>query len=224
MNVKNEKNPTIEEIQRSVYEEITNKEKNNYDAEVQMPSDIEEMKPEKREYRVNPEKDTTQNQKRRKSRPTTIETNIANGNTEKARERIKRQYYISIAKMIEDEKFDCVEKTARKLIESLNKMIGYDGQTQIPIALEDEYAECINQWKARSTIAYECSSEPNIAIKIMEKADMINTYKYYQIIKKIILFDCKNKEEYDQRVSAMLKNEQIKEAYEVGKILAPYLT
>ena len=121
---------TIRNINEQLVAKMMTTEKNDYDAEVKLPEVIvnANVLP-KREYRR------------------TIETNneAKNKKHEEAKEKIRKMHYTTITSLMQSEEILCNEKTARRIIEEMFKMTGYEVE-MIPNAVKEETIKCVNNW------------------------------------------------------------------------------
>ena len=138
---------TIRNINEQLVAQMMTTEKNDYDAEVKLPEVIvnANVLP-KREYRRTIETNNeAKNKKRRENRPSVLEQCILDGKHEEAKEKIRKMHYTTITSIMQPEEIPCNEKTARKIIEEMFKMTGYEVE-MIPNAVKEETIKCVNNW------------------------------------------------------------------------------
>ena len=196
---------TIKAINEKIVKKMMSEEKNHYDREVQLPDNTADNTVEsKRKYNRQLEtKCEEQNSKRRKSRPSTLEQCIIEGKTDEAEKRIQKMHYTTITALSQNAQEVCNEKTARKIIKELLKMIGYETDT-IPTILEKETIKCIEKWLGKATVIYNYN-RGKIKPLDMNQEEMILTYYTYKYVKTIILINSNSKSEYDEAVGKLDK-------------------
>lgn len=197
---------TIRKINEQVEAQMMAPEKNDYDAEVKLPEVIvnANVLP-KREYRRTIETNNeAKNKKRRENRPSKLEKCILDGKHEEAKEKIRKMHYTTITSLMQSEEILCNEKTARRIIEEMFKMTGYEVE-MIPTVVEQETIECINNWLPHTQMIYDYNKGKIMTPLDMTQDEMTCAYDTYILTKKIILINSNNKTEYDNNIAQLNK-------------------
>ncbi len=195
---------TIRNINEQVVAQMMAPEKNDYDAEVKLPEVIvnANVLP-KREYRRTIETNNeTKNKKRRENRPSVLEQCILDGKHEEARKMIRKKQYTTITSLMQPEEILCNEKTARKILKEMFKMIGYEVE-MIPNAVKEETIKCVNNWLNYTEPLYNYNKGKIIKPLDMKQDEMTYAYDTYILTKKIILINSNNKTEYDNNIASL---------------------
>ena len=134
---------TIREINKQIIDQMMAAEKNDYDAEVKLPKDIMNttVMPKRSYNRLIETNNEAKNKKRRENRPSVLEQCILDGKHEEARKMIRKKQYTTITSLMQPEEILCNEKTARKILKEMFKMIGYEVE-MIPNAVKEETIKC----------------------------------------------------------------------------------
>lgn len=199
---------TIRNINEQVVAQMMAPEKNDYDAEVKLPEVIvnANVLP-KREYRRTIETNNeAKNKKRRENRPSKLEQCILDGKHEEAKEKIRKMHYTTITSLMQSEEILCNEKTARRIIEEMFKMTGYEVE-MIPNAVKEETIKCVNNWLNYTETLYNYNKGKIIKPLDMKQDEMTCAYDTYILTKKIILINSKNKTEYDNNIAQLNKKQ-----------------
>ena len=196
---------TIRNINEQVVAQMMAPEKNDYDAEVKLPEVIvnANVLP-KREYRRTIETNNeAKNKKRRENRPSKLEQCILDGRHDEAKEMIQKMHYTAITNLSKSCENICNEKTARKILKEMLKMIGYDVE-MIPAVMVYETVNCIKKWLPYAGTLYKYN-RGRIEPLDMKKDEMTCAYDTYILTKKIILINSNNKTEYDNNIAQLNK-------------------
>lgn len=197
---------TIKNINEQVVAQMMTTEKNDYDAEVKLPEVIvnANVLP-KREYRRTIETNNeAKNKKRRENRPSKLEKCILGGRHDEAKEMIQKMHYTAITNLSKSCENICNEKTARKILKEMFKMIGYEVEI-IPTVVEEETIECINNWLPHTQMIYDYNKGKIMTPLDMTQDEMTCAYDTYILTKKIILINSNNKTEYDNHIAQLNK-------------------
>lgn len=97
---------------------------------------------------------------------------------------IIEHYYASITAISQSNKWLYNEKTARKIIKCLFKLIGYENIEKIPKAMLDIVIEHANMWREHTNMLYKCCKNPEKALDYMKTEEIKLTYEMYLITKK----------------------------------------
>lgn len=90
-----------------------------------------------------------------------------------------------------------------RLIHALFNMIGYNHIKRIPRILVDDILENIRKWIPHTKTVYNCENKPDIMLDEMIAKEMLYTYVFYLIVKKIILIECKSETEYKEKTACL---------------------
>lgn len=190
-------------INDSILAQMMNEEKNDYDSEIRLPNRMTNEKIViKKSYNLENRENSGENKKRRESRISTLEKCIIDQKYEEAEEKIQKQHYMALTELALKNN-DCNEKTSYKIMKSMFAMIGYD-VAMIPKTMVDETITIIKKWIPHSKTIYGYISR-KIKPLDMSQEEMIYVYDTYILVKKIILIDCINKEDYDKRIARLNK-------------------
>lgn len=208
-------------LHKEVYHQMTNEEKNGYDAEIMLP--IYPMMnniPMKNKYSIDSkDNDTLKKMKRRKNRLSKLEEHLKDNHIKEAKTIIKNQYCISLTEVAQSANDICSEKTAMRLIKALFNMIGYNHIERIPRILIDEILENIKKWMPHTKTVYKCENKPDIMLDEMNAEEMLYTYEFYLIAKKIILIECENKNEYKEKIDYLHNNKYRNGIYNAARTI-----
>ena len=198
-----EKKKRTEEEIRAINNRIVacmmNEEKSTYDPEVQIPANVHHNIITKREYNI--EESNKTNRKRREKRPSVLEQDILLGNYKEAEERIQKQHYTSLTKIAQHDYLDFDDRTAKKIIQNMLTMIGCK-ENMIPTVLVNETIDCMLEWKEHAKTLYKYNKGKMLPLD-MTQNEMSCTYATYILVKKIILINAANKEEYEANIAAL---------------------
>ena len=195
---------TIKNINEQVVAQMMAPEKNDYDAEVKLPEVIvnANVLP-KREYRRTIETNNeAKNKKRRENRPSVLEQCILDGKHEEASEMIRKKQYMTITSLMQPEEILCDEKTARKILKEMFKMIGYEVE-MIPNAVKEETIKCVNNWLNYTEPLYNYNKGKIIKPLDMKQDEMQCAYDTYILTKTIILLNSNSQTEYDENIASL---------------------
>lgn len=192
-------------LHEEVYHQMMNEEKNGYDPEIMLPMcSMMDNIPMKNKYSVDSKDDDTfKKMKRRENRLSKLEEHLKNNRLKEAKTIIKNQYCASITEVAQLADDICSVKTAMRLINALFNMIGYNHIERIPRILIDEILENIKKWVSHTKIVYKCEKDPDIMLDEMSAKEMLYTYEFYLIVKKIILIECKSETEYKEKTACL---------------------
>lgn len=201
-------------IHEEVFRKLMNEEKNSYDMEITLPMCEMEDISTKKNYNIgNRDNDTPARKKRRENHMSKLEKYIIKGNNKEAEIIIKQSYYASITDVSQKADHICNEKTARKLIKSMFKIIGYSNIDKIPKVLINDVIQHIEKIILHSKTIYKCCRKTDKILSYMDEEEMIYTYEFYLLAKKIILIDSYDKAEYEERLKSLHKNKKVKAVY-----------
>ena len=203
---------TIRNINEQLVAKMMTTEKNDYDAEVKLPEVIvnANVLP-KREYRRTIETNNeAKNKKRRENRPSKLEQCILDGKHEEAKEKIRKMHYTTITSLMQPEEIPCNEKTARKIIEEMFKMTGYEVE-MIPNAVKEETIKCVNNWLPYTKTLFDYNKGKIMKPLDMKQDEMQCAYDTYILTKTIILLNSNSQTEYDENIAAL--NSRLKPVY-----------
>ena len=195
---------TIREINKQIIDQMMAAEKNDYDAEVKLPKDIMNttVMPKRSYNRLIETNNEAKNKKRRENRPSVLEQCILDGKHEEARKMIRKKQYTTITSLMQPEEILCNEKTARKILKEMFKMIGYEVE-MIPNAVKEETIKCVNNWLNYTEPLYNYNKGKIIKPLDMKQDEMTYAYDTYILTKKIILINSNNKTEYDNNIASL---------------------
>lgn len=203
---------TIREINKQIIDQMMAAEKNDYDAEVKLPKDIMNttVMPKRSYNRLIETNNEAKNKKRRENRPSVLEQCILDGKHEEAREMIRKKQYTTITSLMQPEEILCNEKTARKILKEMFKMIGYEVE-MIPNAVKEETIKCVNNWYNYTEPLYNYNKGKIIKPLDMKQDEMQCAYDTYILTKTIILLNSNSQTEYDENIAAL--NSRLKPVY-----------
>lgn len=203
---------TIREINKQIIDQMMAAEKNDYDAEVKLPKDIMNttVMPKRSYNRLIETNNEAKNKKRRENRPSVLEQCILDGKHEEAREMICKKQYTTITSLMQPEEILCNEKTARKILKEMFKMIGYEVE-MIPNAVKEETIKCVNNWLDYTESLYNYNKGKIIKPLDMKQDEMQCAYDTYILTKTIILLNSNSQTEYDENIAAL--NSRLKPVY-----------
>ena len=203
---------TIRNINEQVIAQMMAAEKNDYDAEVKLPEvNVNTTVMPKRSYnRLIETNNEAKNKKRRENRPSVLEQCILDGKHEEAREMICKKQYTTITSLMQPEEILCNEKTARKILKEMFKMIGYEVE-MIPNAVKEETIKCVNNWLDYTESLYNYNKGKIIKPLDMKQDEMQCAYDTYILTKTIILLNSNSQTEYDENIAAL--NSRLKPVY-----------
>ena len=210
-----------EKMQKKVIRQMMNPEKNNYDKEVSLP----EWTPTEKNllntgYEHNKKDNTPKNIKRRQNRLNKLGEHLKKDEEDKAITIIKDAYHISKTNISICMNDICAEKTARKLITGLFKMIGHTDKMVIPEMCVQQLKDVLRKWLPNTKTVYACSEQPeNIWKYINDEETVLLVYETYLLIKQMILIECVDKEEYIERTKSLNNNKHMKAVYAAAKEL-----
>lgn len=195
---------TIREINKQIIDQMMAAEKNDYDAEVKLPKDIMNttVMPKRSYNRLIETNNEAKNKKRRENRPSTLEQCILDGKHEEAKEKIRKMHYTTITSLMQSEEILCNKKTARRIIEEMFKMTGYEVE-MIPNAVKEETIKCVNNWLNYTEPLYNYNKGKIIKPLDMKQDEMQCAYDTYILTKTIILLNSNSQTEYDENIAAL---------------------
>ena len=195
---------TIRNINEQVIAQMMAAEKNDYDAEVKLPEvNVNTTVMPKRSYnRLIETNNEAKNKKRRENRPSVLEQCILDGKHEEAREMICKKQYTTITSLMQPEEILCNEKTARKILKEMFKMIGYEVE-MIPNAVKEETIKCVNNWLDYTESLYNYNKGKIIKPLDMKQDEMQCAYDTYILTKTIILLNSNSQTEYDENIASL---------------------
>ncbi len=208
-------------LHEEVYHQMMNEEKNGYDPEIMLPMcSMMDNIPMKNKYSViSKDDDTFKKMKRREKRLSTLEEHLKNNHSEEAKTIIQKQYCVSITEIAHLAYDICSEKTAMRLIHALFNMIGYNHIKRIPRILVDDILENIRKWIPHTKTVYNCENKPDIMLDEMIAKEMLYTYEFYLIVKKIILIECKSETEYKEKTACLHNVKNRNGVYNVARTI-----
>ena len=195
---------TIREINKQIIDQMMAAEKNDYDAEVKLPKDIMNttVMPKRSYNRLIETNNEAKNKKRRENRPSVLEQCILDGKHEEAREMIRKKQYTTITSLMQPEETLCNEKTARKILKEMFKMIGYEVE-MIPNAVKEETIKCVNNWYNYTEPLYNYNNDKTIKPLDMKQDEMQCAYDTYILTRTIILLNSNSQTEYDENIASL---------------------
>jgi len=198
---------TIRIISENIITQMMNEDKNTYDKEIRLPENV--TTPHvvtKRAYnRITGTMYDEKNKKRRQKRPSVLEQCILNGKLEEAEKKIRRMQYTAITNISQTEGDYCNEKTAKRILEGMFAMIGYEAKS-IPNTLKEETMECLKKWLPHAKTIYNYNKGKIARVLNMTQDEMSCIYDTYILTKKIILINSLSKAEYDKNIAGLNKN------------------
>ena len=208
MSTKHE-NTEFDKLKMDVYTQMTDSQKNAFDPEVRLPVFEEQAVCEKKEYALVNREDTPENRKRREKCPSKLMQLIRNGEYDAAKKQIADQYYCSITAVSQNAKWKCEEKTARKILESMFDLVRYEPARGIHMAVAEEAVELGNEWCESARTLYRCSKPGGKLLDSMKRREFRLTYQTYLLAKKMILIECSDKKDYDNKVAKLHENTEL---------------
>lgn len=210
-----------EKTQNNVIAQMMNPEKNNYDKDVSLP----EWTPTEKNllntgYEHNKKDDTPKNIKRRQKRLNKLGEHLKKDEENQAIKIIKDAYHISKTNISISMNDICAEKTARRLITGLFKMIGYTDKIIIPEMCVQQLKDVLRKWLPNAKTVYACSEQPEKIWKyINDEEAVLLVYETYLLIKQMILIECTDKEEYIERTKPLNNNKHMNAVYAAAREL-----